>query len=272
MSTVVAAGHRLQFERTGSGPTLLLLHNGGTSGAIWAPQVAAFASTHDVVTVDLLGFGRSAKPELQYTRDLFVDSVAALLHELGVERLDIVGNCFGATVALRLAELHPGLVRRLVVMNVFTPDSLVQGAHGAAVRASMRSPRGARFVSWLTARAPLPRRLVGRLATSAFREAPGDTWSEQMRELYADRANLRVLGNMLANVATFTLPPQGARLPPLALLWGGANPVAPIEAMAAVEQALSPRQTRIIDGGGHMVARERPDLVNAVIAEFLDAD
>ena len=95
------------YDRAGAGDPLLLVHGLGGERHIWAPVLDHLADAHDVVTVDLPGFGGS--PALTHPPpprpDRLALAIAELLDELGWQRPAIAGNSLGAWVALELAAL-----------------------------------------------------------------------------------------------------------------------------------------------------------------------
>ena len=67
----------------GSGPPCLLVHGFGASSGHWRKNVPLLAQAHKVFALDLLGFGRSDKPLLAYSIDLWRDLVLDFLTEVG---------------------------------------------------------------------------------------------------------------------------------------------------------------------------------------------
>ena len=84
MSTFTFRGHEVFYRREGAGAPMIFLHNGGTSHRTWEPLVERYAADHDVIAPDMLGFGRSEHPKIEYSLDLYVDMLGALLDELGL--------------------------------------------------------------------------------------------------------------------------------------------------------------------------------------------
>jgi len=100
----------IHHHRTGDGTPLVLIHGIATAWQCWKPVIPALASRHDVIAVDLPGFGGSvelgvAEPSLQH----FADAVLALLDDLGIEDFHVVGNSLGGAVGTQL--LGSGRVR-----------------------------------------------------------------------------------------------------------------------------------------------------------------
>jgi pimeloyl-ACP methyl ester carboxylesterase len=94
----------IAYDRAGDGPPLVLLHPLGADRHVWDPIVGPLRAAHEVIAVDLPGFGQSPplRPTIPTPRAL-AESVAALLAELGIERPHVVGNSLGGWVALELA-------------------------------------------------------------------------------------------------------------------------------------------------------------------------
>src|SRR5437763_16849293 len=101
-------GVRIRWYEGGSGPPLLLVH--GFGGAAWNfSEIAPLLPGRRLIVPDLPGHGgSSALPET--TLAGFADVLATLLDS----PTDVVDHSMGGVVALRLAERHPPLVRRLV--------------------------------------------------------------------------------------------------------------------------------------------------------------
>ena len=112
-------GFRLAYDRTGSGPTVLLLHGwpgDRTDYREVAPLVSAAA---DVIVPDLRGFGESDKHEAdpagQYNAAAQARSIIGLIDELALGRPVIGGYDIGSRIAQAIARDRPDLVRGLVI-------------------------------------------------------------------------------------------------------------------------------------------------------------
>lgn len=111
-------GVRLFYDVQGEGePTILLVHGWGFSHEIWREQVEEFSKDHRVVTPDLRGYGRSDKPETEYTFELFADDLDYLIRSLDLEKPILVGWSMGASIALEYAATHPEQVSKLVLVD-----------------------------------------------------------------------------------------------------------------------------------------------------------
>ena len=118
LKSVTRDGGTLRYLDTGSGePALLFIHGWTCDHTHWRYQVPHFAKRHRVIAVDLRGHGESDKPDQDYTVDAFVDDIAWLLRELGVESPVVIGHSMGGTIAMNLARKHTGLVRAIVMID-----------------------------------------------------------------------------------------------------------------------------------------------------------
>jgi pimeloyl-ACP methyl ester carboxylesterase len=96
-------GHRMFFRREGRGPALLLVHGYPTSSWDWAPLWSELTARYDVIALDMLGFGESAKPRgHRYSIFEQADLQMALLGKLGIERVHILAHDYGVTVGQEL--------------------------------------------------------------------------------------------------------------------------------------------------------------------------
>ena len=128
-----SAGLPLYFEGHGelhgSRPPLLLVHGGGsTIESNWGLLIPALESSRRMLAVELQGHGRTGPGEAAASFEGSADGVAALLKELAVGAVDVLGFSNGGQVAMQLAIRHPTAVRRLVVASApFRRDGMVDG-------------------------------------------------------------------------------------------------------------------------------------------------
>lgn len=118
---VTALGHSLRYRRYGSTgtdrPQLILLHGFANSLQSWRELAPLLADCCDVVAIDMLGFGLSAKPvEADYHNRAQAERVIAAAQALGLQRPIYAGHSLGGAIALQAAVLDPRS-RGLVLMN-----------------------------------------------------------------------------------------------------------------------------------------------------------
>lgn len=117
-------GIEIAYRRAGSGPPVVLLHGIPTSSRLWDGVGADLATDHDVIAVDMVGFGDSAKP---LDRDVSIAAqagyVAGLLDALGLGRVTLVGHDIGGGAAQVFAVEHGDRLAALGLVDAVCFDS-----------------------------------------------------------------------------------------------------------------------------------------------------
>ena len=103
----------LWVDELGSGPAVVLLHNGVMDARAWDGQMEPFARSHRVVRYDSPGFGRSDALAEAYRE---TDVLLALLDERKLGHVALVGNSRGGRIAIDFALAHPERVSALVLV------------------------------------------------------------------------------------------------------------------------------------------------------------
>ena len=109
-----AGGSKIYYETRGSGPAIVLLHDGLLSSPTWDEVWQAVAKRHQVIRYDRRGYGRSELPTKSYlsTKDL-----RELLMHLKVQHAVIVGSSSGGALAIDFAIAHPEMVDGLFLIG-----------------------------------------------------------------------------------------------------------------------------------------------------------
>ena len=116
-TTCRANGIRQFYLEAGAGPPVLLVHGFPETSFAWRFQIPALAPHYRVIAPDLRGYGETDKPSKGYDKRTMANDIVELLKTLGVGRVALIGHDRGARVATRLAQDHPDVVDRLVVMD-----------------------------------------------------------------------------------------------------------------------------------------------------------
>jgi pimeloyl-ACP methyl ester carboxylesterase len=105
----------LSFRRKGRGTPLVLVHGYLGGAAQWHAEIDRFADRFDVIAPDLPGFAGSADLPPADRIAQFADAVVALLDELGVGRITLLGHSMGGMIVQELAATHPDRIARLIL-------------------------------------------------------------------------------------------------------------------------------------------------------------
>jgi len=258
---------RMHYVDEGHGDPVLLLHGEPTSSFLWRKIIPQLPGR--VVAPDLIGFGRSDKPEDVgwYSYDRHVDSIARLVQELDLTGLTLVVHDWGGPIGLRVAVEHPERVDRLVLLNTGIGGGSAPSERWLRFREVVRELGGAldigRLVEAGTAQGldddvraaydapfPTPESKAGALAFPEMvptepehpNTAPMNKVRDALREW--DKPALVVWG------AEDTILPDGIARAMVELIPGARGPV-------------------LLDGASHFLQEDRPDEVADAIRGLL---
>ena len=120
-------GHNIYYVHAGEKhpqrPPLLLVHGFGASTDHWRKNITGLCQDFEVFAIDLLGFGRSAKPKLQYGGDLWRDQLSDFISEVIGQKTVLAGNSLGGYACLCVAAQCPDAAAGLVLLNSAGPFS-----------------------------------------------------------------------------------------------------------------------------------------------------
>ncbi len=261
----------IRYVRSGSGAPLVLLHNGGTSHAIWN-DMAPLLDGFETFALDLLGFGASSKPERGYELDAHVAILGAFIDEVVREPAYLVGNCMGSATSLAFAMRRPGDVRAMVLINTLTAATFAKGIYGPMFGLPRRAPALVSVMSKIPLGASLGqlgvRSQLGRCGIER-----GIHKRPELCACYAGASQSRSLLAVLADIPRYEVldrfePPPD--FPRICTIWGLENRVLRAEEGRAFVKTLRPARQEWLEGCGHLPMLERPERVAAIVKEFLE--
>ena len=97
--------------------TLIFLHGIGASAERWSQVIPTLSRDYRVIAPDIIGFGYSDKPVVEYTMDFFIDFFESFLDNLGISEASIIGSSLGGHIATEFAIRFPHMVEKLVLVS-----------------------------------------------------------------------------------------------------------------------------------------------------------
>ena len=264
-----SAYHLLEF---GDGPPTVLLHGGGPGCTGWTdfgPVVPAFAAHRRTILVDLLQYGRSAKPAIEGPMwDFHAKHLVGLFDALGLDAPDVVCNSWGGTMAICLAAHHPDRVRSLVVtgsMPLF---------HGPTSPLLDRSTRGriARQ-EYYGADGPTPEKMRSLIARFEWYDAEAvPETTVQLRYRQSLEADEIACGQVPANRGEWQelSAELGLVVCPTLFLWGMYDAFLTPDYALMLASRVGAGNLFVMDHAGHHLQEERPADYHRVAAAFLE--
>jgi pimeloyl-ACP methyl ester carboxylesterase len=268
VSRVDVDGVGIEYQVTGEGRPVVLLHGFPDSGRLWRHQVPALAAAgFQVIVPDLRGYGRSSRPDAveAYSLALLAGDIQAVLAAEQVSRAHVVGHDWGAALAWVLATFAPDHVDHLAVLAVGHPATFLRTLEqrqlswymllfqfpGVAER-WLTEDNWASFRSW--ARHPDADQVIADLeATGSL--TPGLNWY---------RANMRP--------GAWAAPPP--QLPPVQApamgIWStGDMALSEVQMTDSAQSTAGPFRYERLDGPGDWMQLDAPDQVNQLLLDFL---
>jgi pimeloyl-ACP methyl ester carboxylesterase len=268
-----------EAEAAAARPAILLVHGFGASTDHWRFNIPVLAQHYEVHALDLLGFGRSAKPAgPRYGGALWCDQLVAYVQERIGRPTVLVGNSLGGYAALAAGAALGELAAGVVLLNAAGPFSDEQ-----------REPKGwgaiaRRTIGSALVQSPLLQRL---LFENLRRPA---TVRRTLNQVYIDRTNVN--DELVASIlrpsrdpgafgvfrTVFDIP-RGQPLDelfaqlqaPLLLLWGIRDPWINAAGRRGAFQRHAPaRTTEVVLQAGHCPHDEVPEQVNRAMLEWLE--
>ncbi len=252
---------------TGHGPLVVLLHSSVAGARQWRKLMERLASTYHVKAVNLFGYGRTPawtadRPQTLADQAALVDAVVPA----GAHDIALVGHSFGGSVAMRVAADLGRRVSGLVLLEP-NPFSILRD-HGR-VEAFAEAMRLRDIVRMHGTR--------GEWAAAAEKFADywggAGTWAAtgpERRAAFAEglKPNFHEWDAIMND--TTSLQDWAERLPQSTLVIHDANTARPIREIVALMGAATPWQVTTIPDGGHMAPLTHPEIVNPLVADFLD--
>jgi 3-oxoadipate enol-lactonase len=112
-----ANGISINYQITGKGSNLVLIHGAGDNLEMWYNQVPVFAKSFRVITYDVRGSGKTESPEGKYSVSLLTQDAYELMKAIGVAEAYFVGYSMGGRIATQLALDYPELVKALILVG-----------------------------------------------------------------------------------------------------------------------------------------------------------
>lgn len=252
-------GIQLYYELHGdeSKPVILLLHGLGSSAQDWEAQISPFSRDYRVLIADMRGHGQSDKPPVAYTMSQFAADVVALLDMLKIDTVHVVGLSMGGMIAFQLAVDFPQRLSSMTIIN----------SGPAVVPHTFRDRLNVWMRFWIVRYMGM-RKIGETLAPRLF----VDPDQEALRQTFIERwaANdPRAYQNALRAIVGWTVEDRIGAINIPTLIVAADHDYTPVSAKEAYIAKMPRATLKIIENAHHAVTVERPDVLNAVVLNFI---
>ena len=250
---------QVAFVRLGTGPPLVLLHGLGHRWQGWEPVIDRLAAHHDVVALDLPGFGASP-PDHDEAPGVpaLAAAVAGLLAAEQVDRPHVAGCSLGGAIALELAAA--GLAASV---TAFSPAGFATAGERRRALAILRMLRAATFLPAPAIRGVLRSRSLAALCFAALVAHPSRLDHQRMVDDALAMRRGRGFGPVARSVRRYRF--AGEPAVPVTIAWGDRDRILrPHQADRARARLPSARHVTL-RGCGHLPMTDAPELVASTI-------
>jgi pimeloyl-ACP methyl ester carboxylesterase len=258
------------YAVAGEGPPVLLLHGFGGEIWMWERQVAALSARYRLYIPDLLGYGYSDRPRVDYTPSLFIDMIRQFMDRLGVRCASLIGNSMGGGIAWAFALAYPARVDKLVLIDSI-PPLVVSAVHNRLFRWFLAF-RHVPLLPYLAV-ALRTRRVVQMTLMQVVDDDRliTDAVVERQHRIGRMGGTARVMASTIRyadEVAQYAETLETLRKPTL-IIWGERDELFSVAVGEQLHASIRDSKLVVIKDSGHMPMWETPDETNRVILEFL---
>jgi pimeloyl-ACP methyl ester carboxylesterase len=251
----------VKVEGAGTGIPIVLIHGFGAALDWWDEIAPALAAERKVIRLDLIGHGGTEAPSSGYSIERQAALVKGVLDKLGVERVAAIGHSMGGEVVTELAEAHPELIEKMVLID--TPPKTENAAKPGSQSVPLWDELMWRFISPEDFRKALAQRFapgfqvpdkfvadLEQLTYRAFTSAHGGGVDFEKKKPVFERLS------------------SLDKVPPLLVITGAQDPLVTPEKAKLYERVPGAKVTTI-EGAGHSPMVEKPEKTLELIKEFL---
>jgi pimeloyl-ACP methyl ester carboxylesterase len=250
---------KLYYETAGQGnETIVFIHDGLVHSVIWDAQFEEFSKNYRVVRYDRRGYGRSPKPDTNYSN---IEDLNTVFETLKIDRAVVIGMSAGGGLVIDFTIHHPEKVSALITVGAVV---------GGFTYSDHLMTRGGRLTpADFADRAKLLEYLLNE---DPYEIAPQNKEArEKLKEIMKDYSH-----NIDPEKSRLLVPPDRPALerlgeikvPTLIIIGEFDIPDVFVHA-GAIESGISNAQKAIVMGAGHLVPFEQPELFNQQVKMFL---
>jgi pimeloyl-ACP methyl ester carboxylesterase len=224
---------------------------------MWEQQIAQFAQRHRVIAPDLRGLGASARGSGAGSLDQHADDIAALLDQLGLDSVTVVGLSMGGYISFALWRRHRARIAALILADTRAGADSEEGKQGREKNAKLAEEQGPGAI----ADQMLPK-LLSPNAPAALRD--------DVRRIIESNDRVGIAAALRAMAARPDSTPLLASIDvPALVIVGVEDALTPPSEAQAMYDAIPGCRIAEIPGAGHLANLEAPAAFNTAIDEFL---
>ena len=255
--TIEIDGNTIRYVEEGaSEENLLLIHGLGASAERWEHVIPQFAKNYRVLVPDLIGFGLSDKPLVDYTTDYLSEFITKFLKKLNIDSVNIIGSSLGGQIGAEFAYQNNSMVKKLILIS---PSGIMKHstpALDAYVMAALYPSDSS--------------------ASNAFQMMSGSKNIDEktikgfVQRMKLPNAKMAFMSTLLGlKDAEIISEKLGSIKSPTLIIWGEKDPVIPIKYAQSFISEIDDCRFVKMEKCGHTPYVEAPDKFYKIVSDFL---
>ena len=253
-------GNKIRYlESGGSGGNIVLVHGLGASAERWEFVIPKFNQHYRVIVPDLIGFGYSDKPLVDYTIEFFSDFFSDFLKKIQLDKTNIIGSSLGGQIAGQFAAQNPTSIEKLVLVS---PSGIMKHSTPAldayVMAALYPDVQGAKNAFQMMAG---PAKQVNQKIVEEF-----------VKRMKLPNAKMAFMSTLLGlkNAELLSKSLKKISIPTL-IIWGENDPVIPIKYADEFLSCMQECRFYMMDNCGHTPYVDDPTKFAELVLDFLES-
>jgi len=251
-------GNKIRYLESGnSDDTIVVVHGLGASAERWEYVIPLFNKYFRVIVPDLIGFGYSDKPLVDYTSEFFSKFLKNFLKKINLEKLKIIGSSLGGQIAAQCASENLGSIEKLVLISPSGAMKHSTPALDAYVMAALYPD------------------MEGAENAYKMMAGPGKEINQKIVEDFVTRmklpnAKMAFMSTLLGlkNAENISEKLKTISIPTL-IVWGERDPVIPIKYADSFVSSIQDCRFYRMDNCGHVPYVDEPEKFAKLVIDFL---
>ena len=246
------------LEGGGSDGNILLIHGLGASAERWARVIPHLSKKYHVVVPDLIGFGFSDKPSVDYTPIFFSQFIFDFIKTLGITRTSLIGSSLGGQIVAECAITQSKMIEKIVLVS---PSGIMKQStptlDAYMLAALYPTQDGAKTAFQMMA--------------GINKEIDSDTINGFIQRMTLPNAKMAFMSTMLGVRNSAPLSERLARISvPTLVVWGKHDTLIPITYSKDYVSSIKNCQLVEMESSGHTPYVEEPEKFSEIVLRFLN--